>query len=109
MDNTTPSPTLEESAVTNAQIIPNKDGNSISSFASVKSDLMEAANAVAQALGARILDGGESPSNTRPIFSKKEETCNLNHGFLYKWNDWRLLRTKDTLFLWCDAVAIEFR
>lgn len=109
MKNTTPSPTLEESIVATAQkIIPNKDEILTSSFASVKSDLMEAANAVAQALGSRILnDGSDNTSNK--IFSKKEELIKLSHGCVYKWNDWRFLRTKDTLFLWCDAVAIEFR
>lgn len=27
----------------------------------------------------------------------------------YKWKDWRLMKSRDSLFIWCDAVAIEFR
>lgn len=27
----------------------------------------------------------------------------------YSWKDWRLMRTEDCLFIWCDAIALEFR
>lgn len=87
--------------------------SSSSPFATVKLELVEAATAVAQALGSRILDDNPTGSliKKNSIFSKKnsEELVKLTPGISYKWNDWRLIRTKDTLFLWCDAVAIEFR
>ncbi|KAM3726185.1 E3 ubiquitin-protein ligase [Dirofilaria immitis] len=26
----------------------------------------------------------------------------------YRWKDWRLIKSRDSFFIWCDAVAVEF-
>lgn len=107
-------------------------GRLSSQFASVRADLVEAATAVAQALGVQIVDDSPGTSllsssiNTvgelasdggnltlhGGLTTKKsaaEDVWKLTGGAFYKWNDWRLVRYKDSFFLWCDAVAIEFR
>ena len=33
----------------------------------------------------------------------------LDAGTLYKWNDWLLVRTDDSIIVWCDACALELR
>ncbi|TKR70253.1 hypothetical protein L596_022299 [Steinernema carpocapsae] len=36
------------------------------------------------------------------------EASEINLGSLYKWKEWCLVRTKETLLVWCDIVAMEF-
>lgn len=30
-------------------------------------------------------------------------------GKNYRWKDWRIIKSRDSFFIWCDAVAVEFR
>uniref|UniRef100_A0A915DET1 E3 ubiquitin-protein ligase n=1 Tax=Ditylenchus dipsaci TaxID=166011 RepID=A0A915DET1_9BILA len=117
----TPSPTVELEHNSSPQPTSsglNSTGTKVSSqFASVRADLVEAATAVAQALGVQIVDdsrstiaAGSSSCSGKSEKSRKssDDAWKLVCGVSYKWNDWRLIRTKDSLFVWCDAVAIEF-
>ncbi|VDK47623.1 unnamed protein product [Anisakis simplex] len=37
------------------------------------------------------------------------DDCNeIVEGKSYRWKDWRLIKSRDSLFIWCDAVAVEF-
>uniref|UniRef100_A0A915PQB4 E3 ubiquitin-protein ligase n=1 Tax=Setaria digitata TaxID=48799 RepID=A0A915PQB4_9BILA len=29
-------------------------------------------------------------------------------GKSYRWKDWRIIKSRDSFFIWCDAVAVEF-
>jgi hypothetical protein len=33
----------------------------------------------------------------------------LDAGTLYKWCDWLLVRTDDSIIVWCDACVLELR
>ncbi|CAD5221557.1 unnamed protein product [Bursaphelenchus okinawaensis] len=53
-----------------------------------------------------------TPENGQEVEKKKTEkegndSWVLEVKVLYKWNDWRLMRSTDSLYVWCDAVAIE--
>nr|CAD2122828.1 unnamed protein product [Meloidogyne enterolobii] len=87
------------------------------------SDLVEAATTIAQALGVQIVEDAASTDN-KPEESKSKESAStatpavpasagsddvwtLTPGVYYRWRDWRLIRANDSLFVWCDAVALE--
>jgi hypothetical protein len=38
-----------------------------------------------------------------------EDSWKLETGKAYRWKDWRLIKSRDSFFIWCDAVAVEFR
>lgn len=61
---------------------------------------------MAEALGIQIEDEITQRISSS---SNQDDTWDIAQGTNYKWKDWRLIRTADSLFLWCDAVAIEFR
>ncbi|CAD5227639.1 unnamed protein product [Bursaphelenchus xylophilus] len=42
-----------------------------------------------------------------PGTSTSGDSWTLKDKSLYKWKDWRLMRSTDSLYVWCDAVAIE--
>uniref|UniRef100_A0A914ZV22 E3 ubiquitin-protein ligase n=10 Tax=Parascaris univalens TaxID=6257 RepID=A0A914ZV22_PARUN len=37
-----------------------------------------------------------------------EDRWEIVEGRSYRWKDWRLVKSRDSLFIWCDAVAMEF-
>lgn len=37
-----------------------------------------------------------------------EDIWEIVQGKSYRWKDWRLIKSVDSLFIWCDAVALEF-
>lgn len=90
-----------------------------SQFAAVRADLVEAATAVAQALGVQIVDdplpSTSVTTNNSTLISDDgkiealRDSWVLGNGIIYKWDDWRLIRNKSSFFIWCDAVALEFR
>ncbi len=38
-----------------------------------------------------------------------EDSSEMVTGCLYRWKDWRLVRSRDCLYIWCDTCALEFR
>lgn len=100
-DTSTPPPTMEIAGQERKSTTPPLDSHQPSN------ELVEAATAVAQVLGVQIDDDTLSagPSKREPT----DDVWKINSGVNYKWKDWRLIRSRDSLFLWCDAVAVEFR
>ncbi|KAI6238131.1 HECT-type E3 ubiquitin transferase [Aphelenchoides fujianensis] len=39
--------------------------------------------------------------------AQQADVWTLQSGHVLKWRDWRLMRAEDSLFIWCDAVALE--
>ncbi|KHN87505.1 E3 ubiquitin-protein ligase HECTD1 [Toxocara canis] len=37
-----------------------------------------------------------------------DDRWEIVEGTSYRWKDWRLIKSRDSLFIWCDAVAMEF-
>lgn len=37
----------------------------------------------------------------------KDDVWTLEEGMIYRWRDWRLIRTKDSLILWCGANILR--
>lgn len=71
-------------------------------------DLVEAATTIAQALGVQIVQDATITSDEQAA-TGSEDAWNIESGVYYRWKDWRLIRAKDSLFIWCDAVALELR
>lgn len=38
-----------------------------------------------------------------------DDQWEIAQGNSYRWKDWRLIKSRDSFFIWCDAVALEFR
>lgn len=47
------------------------------------------------------------PVLERVPMSLTEEVVELHERTLYRWADWLLVRTDDSLMMWCDACALE--
>ncbi|MFH4979391.1 hypothetical protein AB6A40_006100 [Gnathostoma spinigerum] len=39
---------------------------------------------------------------------KSQDHWAIVEGKCYRWKDWRLIKSRDAFFIWCDAVAMEF-
>ncbi len=38
-----------------------------------------------------------------------EDSWQFEPGKAYRWKDWRVIKSRDSLFIWCDALALELR
>jgi len=87
---------------------PQSELDSSSAF---DNDLVEAATTIAQALGVQIVEdvAEKSGEQNNAAATGMEDVWTLEAGAFYRWKDWRLIRAKDSLFVWCDAVALELR
>ncbi|KAL3124758.1 hypothetical protein niasHT_001595 [Heterodera trifolii] len=120
-DSSTPSPTVEilhrhNAPNTEEELSPSNHGDGANS-PQFDNELVEAATTIANVLGVQIVqDVSESscehnqqqqrqPQNTAKDGS--EDVWSVEEKVFYRWKDWRLIRSKDSLFLWCDAVALE--
>ena len=85
---------------------PQSELDSSSAF---DNDLVEAATTIAQALGVQIVEdvAEKSGEQNNAAATGMEDVWTLEAGAFYRWKDWRLIRAKDSLFVWCDAVALE--
>uniref|UniRef100_A0A914XRQ8 E3 ubiquitin-protein ligase n=1 Tax=Plectus sambesii TaxID=2011161 RepID=A0A914XRQ8_9BILA len=36
------------------------------------------------------------------------DSWSIEPDAIYRWRDWRVLKSRDSLFVWCDACALEF-
>ncbi|KAK6110532.1 HECT-domain (ubiquitin-transferase) family protein [Brugia pahangi] len=37
-----------------------------------------------------------------------DDEWEILQGKSYRWKDWRMIKSRDSFFIWCDAVAVEF-
>ncbi|EJW84453.1 Hectd1 protein, partial [Wuchereria bancrofti] len=37
-----------------------------------------------------------------------DDEWEIIQGKSYRWKDWRMIKSRDSFFIWCDAVAVEF-
>uniref|UniRef100_A0A0M3I707 E3 ubiquitin-protein ligase n=1 Tax=Ascaris lumbricoides TaxID=6252 RepID=A0A0M3I707_ASCLU len=51
--------------------------------------------------------GAQMPT-TDEMPTALEDRWEIVEGRSYRWKDWRLVKSRDSLFIWCDAVAMEF-
>ncbi|KAL3982231.1 HECT-domain (ubiquitin-transferase) family protein [Acanthocheilonema viteae] len=42
------------------------------------------------------------------LSSAVDDQWEIVQGKSYRWKDWRIIKTRDSFFIWCDAVAVEF-
>lgn len=43
------------------------------------------------------------------LLSAEDDQWEIIQGKSYRWKDWRMIKSRDSFFIWCDAVAVEFR
>ncbi|KAI6206878.1 HECT-type E3 ubiquitin transferase [Aphelenchoides besseyi] len=97
----TPPPTMEELDFANGQSASN-------------SNAMETSNALTPRAAERSTskESSEERTSTEQSASTAKtepptDVWALQVANVFKWRDWRLMRDEDTLFIWCDAVALE--
>uniref|UniRef100_A0A183BQ64 E3 ubiquitin-protein ligase n=1 Tax=Globodera pallida TaxID=36090 RepID=A0A183BQ64_GLOPA len=124
-DSSSPSPTIEilhqhNSAMTlnnGGEIQPSNSHDGMNS-PEFDTDLVDAANTIANVLGVQIVQDVSETSceeqqqrqhekQQRTAKDGSDDVWTVEEGMFYRWKDWRLIRTKDSMFLWCDAVALE--
>jgi hypothetical protein len=54
----------------------------------------------------KINDDGVRRSNT---IDPNDDSWQIEMARNYRWKDWRLVKSRDSLFIWCDACALEYR
>ncbi|EFO28334.2 hypothetical protein LOAG_00153 [Loa loa] len=42
------------------------------------------------------------------LSSAVDDQWEIVQGKGYRWKDWRMIKSQDSFFIWCDAVAVEF-
>uniref|UniRef100_A0A158Q903 E3 ubiquitin-protein ligase n=1 Tax=Elaeophora elaphi TaxID=1147741 RepID=A0A158Q903_9BILA len=42
------------------------------------------------------------------LSSAVDDQWEIIQGKNYRWKDWRMIKSRDSFFIWCDAVAVEF-
>ncbi|CAG9534153.1 unnamed protein product [Cercopithifilaria johnstoni] len=42
------------------------------------------------------------------LSSAIDDQWEIVQGKSYRWKDWRMIKSRDSFFIWCDAVAVEF-
>jgi hypothetical protein len=112
----TPSPTVEiQRQQSNSAPVEEEDNHTLDEHSGRDSpefdnDLVEAATVIAQALGVQIVQDAATNSDEKTTtVTEVEDVGKIEQGVYYRWRDWRLIKSKDSLFIWCDAVALELR
>lgn len=67
-----------------------------------------AAELCAQAEKAEECDPDSAPLPSAAP-SSTPDSWEIGPRTMYKWHDWRLTRSSDSMYIWCDAVALELK
>ncbi|KAI6211923.1 HECT-type E3 ubiquitin transferase [Aphelenchoides besseyi] len=97
----TPPPTMEELDYAHGQSVSNSNAvetsNALTPRAAERSTSKESSEERNSTEQSASTDKTEPPTDVWAL-----QVANV-----FKWRDWRLMRDEDTLFVWCDAVALE--
>jgi hypothetical protein len=70
--------------------------------------ILEINNSIYLALGVQIVEDAATKSDEQNA-AGSDDVWAFEANVFYRWKDWRLIRSKDSLFIWCDAIALELR
>lgn len=54
-------------------------------------------------------DETRKQSLTTHTIDTNDDSWQIEQARNYRWKDWRLVKSRDSLFIWCDACALEYR
>lgn len=65
--------------------------------------------------GAVIASTGPEPDSPpveiprQAVADPLSDSWSIEADVVYRWRDWRVVKSRDSLFIWCDACALELR
>jgi hypothetical protein len=105
-DTDTPPPTMENEAVLIDMDATNRPSVAILPRGSSSSQSNDEALTSKESTPAPQ-DQPSTSNNTLGTSKPVADSWSIQPQTVYKWRDWRLMRSTDSLFIWCDAVALE--